>query len=160
MAHKKAGGSSKNGRDSNPQYRGVKLYGGQVAKGGSILVRQCGTHFNPGVNVGMGKDYTLFAKHPGVVAFVRRGLKKRSYVDVIISSKDEVVLAEKAKVKEMKKVKDNAVEAKITAKPKADVVEKAKKKTVQAKKSSETKEKKTDSKPKAVKKVTKAAAKK
>lgn len=72
MAHKKGQGSSRNGRDSNPQYRGVKLYGGQTAKAGSIIVRQCGTKFFPGVNVGMGKDYTLFAIKPGTVKFQGR----------------------------------------------------------------------------------------
>ena len=69
MAHKKGQGSSRNGRDSNPQYRGVKLYGGQKAKAGSIIVRQCGTKVHPGVNVGLGKDYTLFALNEGVVRF-------------------------------------------------------------------------------------------
>ena len=69
MAHKKGQGSSRNGRDSNPQYRGVKLYGGQQAKAGAIIVKQCGTKFHPGVNVGMGKYYTLFAKSEGTVEF-------------------------------------------------------------------------------------------
>jgi large subunit ribosomal protein L27 len=69
MAHKKGGGSSRNGRDSNPQYLGVKAYSGQTVTGGSIIVRQRGTKFFPGVNVGLGKDYTLFAKVPGVVKF-------------------------------------------------------------------------------------------
>ncbi|PQO27029.1 50S ribosomal protein L27 [Blastopirellula marina] len=69
MAHKKGQGSSRNGRDSNPQYRGVKKYGGQVVKAGSILVRQLGTKFRPGKNVGMGKDYTLFALTEGTVMF-------------------------------------------------------------------------------------------
>ena len=69
MAHKKGQGSSRNGRDSNPQYRGVKLYGGQIAKAGSIIVRQCGTKFQPGVNVAMGKDCTLFATAEGTVEF-------------------------------------------------------------------------------------------
>ncbi|ARN57759.1 50S ribosomal protein L27 [Sedimentisphaera salicampi] len=69
MAHKKGQGSSRNGRDSNPQYRGIKLYGGQQAKAGSILVRQCGTKFHPGFNVGLGKDYTLFALKEGKVRF-------------------------------------------------------------------------------------------
>jgi large subunit ribosomal protein L27 len=69
MAHKKGQGSTRNGRDSNPQYRGVKLYGGQFARAGSILVRQRGTQFRPGFNVGMGKDYTLFAKIDGTVQF-------------------------------------------------------------------------------------------
>jgi large subunit ribosomal protein L27 len=69
MAHKKGQGSSRNGRDSNPQYRGVKLYAGQTAKAGAILVRQCGTKFFAGSNVGMGRDYTLFAKMDGTVSF-------------------------------------------------------------------------------------------
>lgn len=69
MAHKKGQGSSKNGRDSNAQFRGIKLYGGQFAKAGSIIVRQCGTRFRPGYQVGMGKDYTLFALTEGTVKF-------------------------------------------------------------------------------------------
>ena len=72
MAHKKGQGSSRNGRDSCPQYRGVKLFGGQVAKAGSIIVRQCGTKFLPGQNVGLGKDYTLFATADGKVHFKGR----------------------------------------------------------------------------------------
>jgi len=72
MAHKKGQGSSRNGRDSNPQYRGVKLYGGQPAKAGAIIIRQCGTKFFPGANVGMGKDYTLFATASGTVQFQGR----------------------------------------------------------------------------------------
>jgi len=72
MAHKKGQGSSRNGRDSNAQYRGVKLYGGQTAKAGSIIIRQCGTKFFPGANVGMGKDFTLFAKAEGKVQFQGR----------------------------------------------------------------------------------------
>ena len=72
MAHKKGQGSSRNGRDSNPQHRGVKLYGGQAAKAGAILVRQCGTKFFAGSNVGMGKDYTLFATADGTVQFQGR----------------------------------------------------------------------------------------
>ncbi len=69
MAHKKGQGSSRNGRDSNPQYRGVKLYGGQLAKAGAIIIRQCGTKWHPGFNVGMGKDFTLFALKEGIVKF-------------------------------------------------------------------------------------------
>ena len=69
MAHKKGQGSTRNGRDSNPQYRGVKLYGGEQARVGSILVRQCGTPFRPGKNVGRGRDDTLFALADGVVQF-------------------------------------------------------------------------------------------
>ncbi|GJL59869.1 50S ribosomal protein L27 [Nitrospira sp. T9] len=69
MAHKKGGGSSRNGRDSNPQYLGVKAYAGEKVSGGSIIVRQRGTKFFPGTNVGLGKDYTLFAKVDGIVKF-------------------------------------------------------------------------------------------
>ncbi len=72
MAHKKGGGSSKNGRDSNPQMRGVKLYGGQFARSGNIIIRQCGTKFHAGRGVGMGKDYTLFALEDGIVEFQSR----------------------------------------------------------------------------------------
>ncbi|MEM6757184.1 MAG: 50S ribosomal protein L27 [Planctomycetota bacterium] len=72
MAHKKGQGSSKNGRDSNPQFRGIKLYGGQQAKAGAIIVRQCGTPFKPGHNVGIGSDNTLFALQPGTVEFQGR----------------------------------------------------------------------------------------
>ena len=72
MAHKKGQGSTKNGRDSNAQYRGIKLYGGQVARAGNIIVRQCGTPFKPGYQVGMGKDNTLFALVDGVVEFQGR----------------------------------------------------------------------------------------
>ena len=77
MAHKKGQGSTKNGRDSNPQYRGIKLYGGQTAKAGSIIVRQCGTKFHPGFNVGRGKDDTLFALTPGIVEFQGRKIHVR-----------------------------------------------------------------------------------
>ena len=69
MAHKKGGGSTRNGRDSNPQYRGVKRYGGEVVTPGSIIVRQCGTVHHPGHNVGMGSDYTIFARIEGRVRF-------------------------------------------------------------------------------------------
>ncbi|MEY4775280.1 MAG: ribosomal protein [Planctomycetota bacterium] len=69
MAHKKGGGSTKNGRDSNPQFRGIKRYGGQEVLAGTILVRQCGTVFHAGKNVGVGKDYTLFALVDGTVRF-------------------------------------------------------------------------------------------
>jgi len=77
MAHKKAGGSSRNGRDSGGQRRGVKRYGGQPVLAGNILVRQLGTKIHPGNNVGMGKDYTLFAKIDGVVTFERMGRSKK-----------------------------------------------------------------------------------
>jgi len=72
MAHKKGQGSTKNGRDSNPQYRGVKAFGGQFVQAGSIIVRQRGTKFEPGFNVGLGKDYTIFALKDGRVEFQGR----------------------------------------------------------------------------------------
>ncbi len=81
MAHKKAGGSSRNGRDSAGRRLGVKRFGGQVVRSGNILVRQKGTKVYPGQNVGMGRDYTLFAKIDGVVKFERRG-KDRKQVSV------------------------------------------------------------------------------
>jgi large subunit ribosomal protein L27 len=77
MAHKKAGGSSRNGRDSAGKRRGVKRFSGQVVKAGNILVRQCGTKLHPGANVGLGKDFTLFAKIDGVVAFEAFGQNKK-----------------------------------------------------------------------------------
>lgn len=77
MAHKKAGGSSRNGRDSNGQRRGVKRFGGQTVSAGNILVRQLGTKLHPGNNVGMGKDYTLFAKIDGLVQFERLGRSRK-----------------------------------------------------------------------------------
>ena len=83
MAHKKAGGSTRNGRDSESKRLGVKRFGGQQVLAGSIIVRQRGTHFHPGVNVGCGKDHTLFAKTDGVVKFVIRGPKSRKFVDVV-----------------------------------------------------------------------------
>ncbi|HIJ78226.1 MAG: 50S ribosomal protein L27 [Desulfobulbaceae bacterium] len=77
MAHKKAGGSSKNGRDSNAQRRGVKRFGGQVVRAGNILVRQLGTVIHPGTNVGLGRDYTLFAMVDGVVTYEKYGRNKK-----------------------------------------------------------------------------------
>jgi large subunit ribosomal protein L27 len=77
MAHKKAGGSSKNGRDSNAQRRGIKRYGGNQVKAGNILVRQLGTKIYPGNNVGMGKDYTLFSTIDGVVTYERMGRSRK-----------------------------------------------------------------------------------
>lgn len=77
MAHKKAGGSSKNGRDSNSQRRGVKRFGGQVVRAGNILVRQLGTVIHPGANVGLGRDYTLFAKVDGVVTYETFGRNRK-----------------------------------------------------------------------------------
>ena len=82
MAHKKAGGSSRNGRDSNPKMLGVKLFGGEKIAGGHIIVRQRGTKFYAGENVGMGKDHTLYALTSGQVAF-KSGFKRRTYVSVV-----------------------------------------------------------------------------
>jgi large subunit ribosomal protein L27 len=83
MAHKKGQGSSSNGRDSNAQRRGVKRFGGQKVSAGSILVRQVGTRFHPGVNVGCGKDYTLFALKDGVVEFDKRQRKVHIRVEAV-----------------------------------------------------------------------------
>jgi len=83
MAHKKAGGSTRNGRDSESKRLGVKMYGGQVVQPGNIIVRQRGTHFHSGLNVGCGKDHTLFAKAEGVVKFEVKGPKKRRIVNVV-----------------------------------------------------------------------------
>ena len=83
MAHKKAGGSTRNGRDSESKRLGVKRFGGQTVSAGSILIRQRGTRVHPGVNVGCGKDHTLFAKADGVVRFETRGPKNRKYVSVV-----------------------------------------------------------------------------
>ena len=83
MAHKKAGGSSRNGRDSNAKRLGVKRYGGQLVSAGSIIVRQRGTRVHPGPNVGMGKDHTLFAKVTGVVKFAIKGPRKNQTVTIV-----------------------------------------------------------------------------
>lgn len=82
MAHKKAGGSTRNGRDSQSKRLGVKRFGGQYVESGNILVRQRGTPYSPGLNVGIGKDHTLFALTNGVVRFVRRGLRMKHWVEV------------------------------------------------------------------------------
>ena len=83
MAHKKAGGSTRNGRDSNPKYRGVKRFGGQLVKAGTILVRQVGSKFHAGDNVGTGRDFTLYAKTDGIVKFLRKGPKNRKFVSIV-----------------------------------------------------------------------------
>lgn len=83
MAHKKAGGSSRNGRDSESKRLGVKRFGGQQIAAGEIIVRQRGTHFHPGENVGMGRDHTLFARAAGKVDFRVRGAKSRKYISVL-----------------------------------------------------------------------------
>jgi len=83
MAHKKAGGSSKNGRDSESKRLGVKRFGGEIVEPGNILVRQRGTRFHPGVNVGLGRDHTLFATAAGRVVFETKGPKSRKQVSVV-----------------------------------------------------------------------------
>ncbi len=83
MAHKKAAGSSRNGRDSNPKYLGVKRYGGESVIAGNILVRQRGTQFHPGDNVGLGRDHTLFALADGKVEFKKGGPRNRRFVSVV-----------------------------------------------------------------------------
>jgi large subunit ribosomal protein L27 len=82
MAHKKAGGSTRNGRDSNPKYLGVKRYGGQVINAGTIIIRQRGTKFHPGRNVGVGKDHTLYALVAGTVAFAVKGPMRKRTVSI------------------------------------------------------------------------------
>lgn len=82
MAHKKAGGSTRNGRDSNPKYLGVKRSGGQLVKPGEIIVRQRGTRFHAGSNVGCGRDHTLYALIAGRVLFSQKGDKKRKYIEI------------------------------------------------------------------------------
>jgi large subunit ribosomal protein L27 len=84
MAHKKAGGSTNNGRDSESKRLGVKCFGGEVVKAGNIIIRQRGTKVHPGLNVGMGKDHTLFATSPGVIKFDQIGPKNRKYVNVVV----------------------------------------------------------------------------
>ena len=85
MAHKKAGGSTRNGRDSNPKYLGVKRYGGEAVVAGNIIVRQRGTRVHAGTNVEVGRDHTLFAVADGHVKFEKKGLPKRQFVSVISS---------------------------------------------------------------------------
>jgi large subunit ribosomal protein L27 len=82
MAHKKGQGSTRNGRDSNPQHRGIKRYGGQQVTAGTILIRQLGTKFHPGYNVGLGRDYTLYALKDGIVRF---GTQRKVHIDIVAS---------------------------------------------------------------------------
>ena len=83
MAHKKAGGSTRNGRDSNPKYLGVKISGGQACNAGNIIIRQRGTKYRPGTGVGLGRDHTIFAIVDGVVEFKTKGVDKRKHVSVV-----------------------------------------------------------------------------
>ena len=91
MAHKKGQGSTRNGRDSHSKRLGLKKFGGEVVKAGNIIVRQRGTGFHPGDNVGIGKDDTLFALMPGVVLYSIKGPKRRSYVSIVVSTPDKEV---------------------------------------------------------------------
>lgn len=86
MAHKKAGGSTRNGRDSESKRLGVKKFGGETVSAGSIIIRQRGTRFHAGVNTGLGRDHTIFAKADGVVSFKVRGADNRKYVDILPSA--------------------------------------------------------------------------
>lgn len=83
MAHKKAGGSTRNGRDSNPKYLGVKRFGGQIVDAGNIIIRQRGTKFHPGTNVGIGRDHTLYALKAGKVVFGTKGPMKKRCVSIV-----------------------------------------------------------------------------
>jgi len=99
MAHKKGAGSSRNGRESHSKRLGLKIYGGQIAKSGNIIVRQRGTVHNPGLNVGIGKDHTLFALTDGIVVFKKKK-DNRSYVSVMPVEQHAVLETETAKITE------------------------------------------------------------
>ncbi len=119
MAHKKGVGSSKNGRESESKRLGVKIYGGQFAKAGNILIRQRGTTHNPGENVGMGKDHTLFALIDGTVVFKKK-LKNRSYVSVQPIVEVDVAVAEAPEVKAPKAEKTVVIEEPVAETPVAE----------------------------------------
>jgi large subunit ribosomal protein L27 len=93
MAHKKGGGTTRNGRDSESKRLGVKVYGGQAINAGGIIVRQRGTQVRPGTNVGLGKDHTLFALTDGTVKFVKQGVGSKQYVTVVAAQAAEAVAA-------------------------------------------------------------------
>ncbi len=124
MAHKKGAGSSKNGRESESKRLGVKIYGGQFAKAGNILIRQRGTRHHPGENVGMGKDHTLFALIDGTVVF-RKKRKNRSYVSVAPIVDVDIAVAEAPVKKAPKKAEAPKVEEVKVEEPKAEVKEEA-----------------------------------
>ncbi|MDP3559362.1 MAG: 50S ribosomal protein L27 [Legionellaceae bacterium] len=96
MATKKAGGSTRNGRDSNPKYLGVKRYGGQYVQAGEIIVRQRGTRFHPGEGIGCGRDHTLYARVSGYVNFAVKGLPQRQFVSIEPAMEVEVLVEEAA----------------------------------------------------------------
>jgi large subunit ribosomal protein L27 len=94
MAHKKAGGSTRNGRDSHSKRLGVKAFGGEAVLAGHIIIRQRGTQYRPGVNVGLGTDHTIFAKRDGHVLFKKRGAAQRTYVSVVAAAATETATPE------------------------------------------------------------------
>lgn len=96
MAHKKAGGSTRNGRDSNPKYLGIKRYGGQQVQAGEVLVRQRGTRFHPGRHVGLGRDHTLYARVAGLVKFSKGGPKNRRFVNIEPVAIESVAVSQEA----------------------------------------------------------------
>lgn len=118
MAHKKGAGSSRNGRESHSKRLGIKIFGGQPAIAGNIIVRQRGTKHNPGVNVGIGRDHTLFALAEGIVVF-RKKADNRSYVSVVPATEAVAEVAAAPAVVEATPVAEEAPKAKKTAAPKA-----------------------------------------
>lgn len=137
MAHKKGVGSSKNGRESESKRLGVKIYGGQFAKAGNILIRQRGTTHNPGENVGMGKDHTLFALIDGTVVFKKK-MKNRSYVSVQPIVEVEVAVA--PEVKAPKAAKTVVVEAPVAEEPVAQAETEVQEEAPKAPRKKKTKE--------------------
>lgn len=118
MAHKKGAGSSRNGRESHSKRLGIKIFGGQPAIAGNIIVRQRGTKHNPGVNVGIGRDHTLFALAEGIVVF-RKKADNRSYVSVVPATETVAEVAAAPAVVEAAPVAEEAPKAKKAAAPKA-----------------------------------------
>jgi large subunit ribosomal protein L27 len=139
MAHKKGVGSSKNGRESESKRLGVKIYGGQFAKAGNILIRQRGTTHNPGENVGMGKDHTLFALIDGTVVFKKK-LKNRSYVSVQPIVEVDVAVAEAPEVKAPKAEKTIVVEETVAETPVAEAETEVQEEAPKAPRKKKTKE--------------------
>jgi large subunit ribosomal protein L27 len=139
MAHKKGVGSSKNGRESESKRLGVKIYGGQFAKAGNILIRQRGTTHNPGENVGMGKDHTLFALIDGTVVFKKK-LKNRSYVSVQPIVEVDVAVAEAPEVKAPKAKKTVVVEEPVAEAPVAETETEVQEEAPKAPRKKKTKE--------------------
>ncbi len=139
MAHKKGVGSSKNGRESESKRLGVKIYGGQFAKAGNVLVRQRGTTHNPGENVGMGKDHTLFALIDGTVMFKKK-LKNRSYVSVQPIVEVDVAVAEAPEVKAPKAEKTVVADEPVAETPVAEAETEVQEEAPKAPRKKKTKE--------------------